>query len=156
MMATLFPARLSGATGDQALVDQLTFWMAFAVFFFGLTFGLLQIVDEVPIVRREHLLGGRLWPDLAAKVIVLLPLLVLVTTTLVVVLRGLDRLPVTTADQMGQLLLTLWLTSAAALTLGLAASRPRPQRSPSGARAADALLSAGPLCGCGRTVGLDA
>ena len=122
MMATLFPADLGVGRPAERLLDQLTFWMAFAAFFFGLTFGLLQIVDEVPIVRREHLLGVRLGPYLAAKVLVLAPLLVVVTTTLVLVLGRLDRLPAMTIDQSLKLLATLWLASAAALALGLAAS----------------------------------
>jgi ABC-type multidrug transport system ATPase subunit len=121
MMATLFPADLGG-TPTESLLDQLTFWMAFAAFFFGLSFGLLQVVDEVPIVRREHLLGVRLGPYLAAKVLVLAPLLMLVTTVLVLVLSWLDRLPAMTVHQSLQLLGTLWLASSAALALGLAAS----------------------------------
>ena len=122
MMATLFPSDVGTAAPATGLRDQLTFWMAFAAFFFGLTFGLLQIVDEVPIVRREQRLGLRLSAYLAAKVLVLLPLLMAVTTLLVIVLHGLDRLPVTSGGEARVILVTLWLSAAAALALGLAAS----------------------------------
>ena len=50
-------------------------WMTDTVF--GLTYGLLQIVGERPIVRREHLVGQRLSAYLLAKVTVLLPFLLL-------------------------------------------------------------------------------
>ena len=33
------------------------YWLAFAGFFFGLTYGLLQVCTEVPVLRREHQSG---------------------------------------------------------------------------------------------------
>ena len=38
----------------------IVFWITFAAFFFGLTYGLLQIVTEQAILRREALVGQRL------------------------------------------------------------------------------------------------
>jgi hypothetical protein len=38
----------------------ILFCVTFGAFFFGLTYGLLQICTERPILRREHLVGLRL------------------------------------------------------------------------------------------------
>jgi ABC-type multidrug transport system ATPase subunit len=108
------PARPSPGTTVMVL-----FWIAFGVFFFGLTYGLLQICTELPILRREAFAGLRTGPYVASKVAVLLPLLALVDLLLLVVLRGLDRLP---ATGFGQVYVTALLDSAGALTLGLLCS----------------------------------
>ena len=53
-----------------AFVDQgpsIAYWMAFAAFFFGLTYGLLQICTEIAIVRRERFVGLRLGPYVAVE-----------------------------------------------------------------------------------------
>ena len=64
MMATLFKR---GAFDPGSAADigpaQIVFWIAFDGFFFGLTYGLLQIVGEMAVFRRERLAGlsvGRL------------------------------------------------------------------------------------------------
>ncbi|HEY5858496.1 MAG TPA: ABC transporter ATP-binding protein, partial [Aldersonia sp.] len=58
MMATLFKR---GAFDPHSAADlgpaQIVFWIAFAGFFFGLTYGLLQIVGEMAVFRRERLVG---------------------------------------------------------------------------------------------------
>ena len=51
------------------------FWVVFAAFFFGLTYGLLQICTERTILRRERLVGLRLGAYVASKVTVLVPFL---------------------------------------------------------------------------------
>ncbi len=66
MMATLFQR---GAFDPRSAADlgpaQIVFWIAFAGFFFGLTYGLLQIVGEMAVFRQERLAGlsvGATWP----------------------------------------------------------------------------------------------
>jgi ABC-type multidrug transport system ATPase subunit len=104
------------APGTSVMV---LFWIAFGVFFFGLTYGLLQICTELPILRREAFAGVRIVPYLASKVLVLLPLLALVDLLLLAVLRVLDRLP---ASGFAAVYGTALLASAAALALGLLCS----------------------------------
>ena len=99
-----------------------SFWMAFAAFFFGLTFGLLQVCTELAIVRRERFVGVRHIPYLAAKVAVLAPVLLLVVGAMVLVLRVFDRTPELTLGATSSLVVTLHLASIAALALGLLAS----------------------------------
>ncbi|MET3426178.1 ABC-type multidrug transport system ATPase subunit/ABC-type transport system involved in multi-copper enzyme maturation permease subunit [Actinoplanes tereljensis] len=105
---------------DPATTVMILFWIAFGVFFFGLTYGLLQICSELPILRREVFAGLRLGPYLAAKVALLLPPLALVDLLLLAVLRALDRLPAT--GHFAELYLTALLASACALALGLLCS----------------------------------
>jgi ABC-type multidrug transport system ATPase subunit len=100
----------------------ILFWIAFGGFFFGLTYGLLQICTELPIVRRERLAGVRVAPYLLSKLVVLLPLLAVVDLVLLGLLRVLDRLPALDLAGFGALYLTLLLATAAALGLGLLCS----------------------------------
>jgi ABC-type multidrug transport system ATPase subunit len=100
----------------------IVFWIAFGGFFFGLTYGLLQICTELPIVRRERLTGVRLVPYVASKVVVLLPMLAAVDLVLLGLLRVLDRLPAVGARDFSALYVTLLLATAAALALGLLCS----------------------------------
>jgi hypothetical protein len=100
----------------------ILFWIAFGGFFFGLTFGLLQICTEAAILRRERFVVLRVGSYLLAKLAVLLPLLVLVDAAMLGLLRATDRLPAAGWPTYGSLLLTLLLSSAAALALGLLAS----------------------------------
>ena len=101
---------------------QTLFWIAFATFFFGLTYGLLQIVTERPVLHRERFAGLGVGPYVASKVTVLLPLLTAVSIVLLAVLRALDRLPAGDWPTYGRLLTTSVLASAAGLLIGLAAS----------------------------------
>jgi ABC-2 type transporter len=119
MFAVLFrPGAFDPVTPDPSAAVMIAFWTAFAGFFFGLTFGLLQIVTEVPIVRRERFVGLNLGSYLAAKLTVLVPVLGAVIGAMLGVLTLLDRLPAISAA----LAVTLLLDAVAATTLGLLAS----------------------------------
>ncbi|MFC7709220.1 ABC transporter ATP-binding protein/permease [Micromonospora lupini] len=123
MFALLFrPGAFDPADPRPTVTVMILFWIAFGGFFFGLTYGLLQICTELPILRRERLAGVRLLPYLLAKVAVLLPLLALVDLALLGVLRGMDRLPPVDSGDFAALYATLLLSSAAALALGLLCS----------------------------------
>jgi ABC-type multidrug transport system ATPase subunit len=123
MFAMLFrPGVFDAAAPDPASTAMICFWIAFGAFFFGLTYGLLQICTELPIVRRERLTVLRLGPYLLAKVAILLPVLVAADALLLAVLRALNRLPAADAGVYGSLFVSAVLASAAALALGLLAS----------------------------------
>ncbi|WP_430500916.1 ATP-binding cassette domain-containing protein [Micromonospora trifolii] len=123
MFALLFrPGAFEPTNPSPTVTVMILFWIAFGGFFFGLTYGLLQICTELPILRRERLAGVRLVPYLLAKVAVLLPLLALVDLALLGVLRGMDRLPPVGGTDFAALYATLLLSSAAALALGLLCS----------------------------------
>jgi hypothetical protein len=123
MFAMLFqPGALDPSRPDATAAVSTTYWLAFAAFFFGLTYGLLQICTELAILRRERFVGLRIGPYLASKVTVLAPVLAVVNLAMLVVLRALDRLPALGPASFGRLALTLTLTSLAALALGLLAS----------------------------------
>jgi hypothetical protein len=107
---------------NPSAVIMIVFWIAFGGFFFGLTYGLLQICTEMPIVRRERLMGLLLGPYLLSKVTVLLPFLLIVDVLMVGVLRLLDRLPALDMPTFGSLAITLLLDAVAALALGLLTS----------------------------------
>jgi ABC transporter family protein len=72
---------------------QVLFRVAFGGFFFGLTYGLLQICGEYGVLRRERFAGLGAAAYVLAKVAVLLPLLALVDLLFLVVLRTLGRPP---------------------------------------------------------------
>jgi ABC-type Mn2+/Zn2+ transport system ATPase subunit len=123
MMAVLFRAGGFERSGPGSLGPvQTIFWVAFAGFFFGLTYGLLQIVGEFSVFRRERLAGLRVGAYLASKVAVLLPLLAAVNVAMLVVLRALDRLPDADTGTYSVLLATLLIESLCALALGLLTS----------------------------------
>ncbi|MFG3554363.1 ATP-binding cassette domain-containing protein [Micromonospora sp. NPDC047557] len=123
MFALLFrPGAFDPASPRPTVTVMILFWIAFGGFFFGLTYGLLQICTELPILRRERLAGVRLLPYLLAKVAVLLPLLALADLALLGVLRAMDRLPPVDGGDFAALYATLLLSSAAALALGLLCS----------------------------------
>jgi ABC-type multidrug transport system ATPase subunit len=105
-----------GQPNPQTTV-MILFWVAFGGFFFGLTYGLLQICSEFAVLRRERFVGLRAGPYVLAKVAVLLPLLAVVDAAFLLVLRALGRLPA--AGDYGAVFLTLVLSTAAALGLGL-------------------------------------
>jgi ABC-type transport system involved in multi-copper enzyme maturation permease subunit len=120
MIAVLFrPGAFEPASVKPSAVAMILFWIAFGAFFFGLTYGLLQIVTERAILRREHLAGQRLGAYLLSKVAVLLPFLVLVVVLMLGVLRALDRLPAATAGTYVTVGVSLLLGATAALLLGL-------------------------------------
>jgi ABC-type multidrug transport system ATPase subunit len=123
MMAVLFrPGAFDAEARSPGDPTQTVFWLAFAGFFFGLTYGLLQIVGEIAIVRRERLSGLHLTAYVGSKVAVLTPVLVVVAGGMLAVLRVLDRLPSAGVGVYLALLATLLLEALAALALGLLAS----------------------------------
>lgn len=123
MFAVLFrPGAFSPGSPSPAATVMILFWIAFGGFFFGLTYGLLQICNELPVLRRERLTGLRVAPYVLAKAAVLLPLLAVVDALMLGVLRALDRLPAMGWSTYGELFVTLLLCSLAALALGLLVS----------------------------------
>jgi ABC-type multidrug transport system ATPase subunit len=123
MFAVLFrPGAFDPGRPSPNATVMILFWIAFGGFFFGLTYGLLQICTEFAIVRRERLAGLGIGPYVLAKATVLLPLLAVVDLLTLAVLRALDRLPAADAATYGRLFVTLLLSSAAALALGLLTS----------------------------------
>ena len=123
MFAVLFrPGAFDFQDPSPSSMVMVGFWVVFAAFFFGLTYGLLQICTERTILRRERLVGLRLGAYVASKVTVLVPFLLLVIVGMLAVLRLLDRLPsrpLLTYASMGAGLL---LCAVAALGLGLLTS----------------------------------
>jgi len=123
MFVILFrPGAFDFADPSPSAITMILFWISFGAFFFGLVYGLLQIVTERAIVRREHLVGQRLSAYVLSKVTVLLPFLLLVDVTMLAVLRGLDRLPSASVTAYLSVGVTLALEAAAALALGLLTS----------------------------------
>jgi ABC-2 type transporter len=120
MFAVLFrPGAFAFDDPNPSSVIMIVFWIAFGGFFFGLTYGLLQICTEMPIVRRERLVGLSLGAYLMSKMAVLAPFLLLVDLSMLGVLRLLDRLPPIGAGTFLTLAVTLLLDALAALALGL-------------------------------------
>jgi ABC transport system ATP-binding/permease protein len=123
MMAMLFrPGAFAAQNQGDLGPTQTVFWIAFAGFFFGLTYGLLQIVGEVAVFRRERVAGLSVGAYVASKVAVLLPVLACVAFVLLGVLRALDRLPAAGGDVYGMLFITILIEALSALALGLLAS----------------------------------
>ncbi|MEV6539504.1 ATP-binding cassette domain-containing protein [Streptomyces sp. NPDC051665] len=123
MFAVLFRAgAFDAAAPDPGSTAMIMFWIAFGAFFFGLTYGLLQICTELAVLRRERLAGLRIGPYVASKLTTVLPVLAAADALLLAVLRALDRLPAAGWDTYASLFLTSVLASAAALTLGLLTS----------------------------------
>jgi ABC transport system ATP-binding/permease protein len=82
MMAVLFRPGAFAPQGPEALGPvQIVFWIAFAGFFFGLTYGLLQIVGEMAVFRRERFAGLSVGAYVLSKVAVLTPVLAVVAAT---------------------------------------------------------------------------
>ncbi len=118
MFVVLFkPHAFGPGVPSPGATVMILFWVAFGGFFFGLTYGLLQICTEFAVLRRERFVGLRAGPYVLAKVAVLLPLLAVVDAAFLVVLRALDRLPA--SGDYGAVFAVLMLSSAAALGLGL-------------------------------------
>jgi ABC-type multidrug transport system ATPase subunit len=123
MFATLFrPGAFDVDDPSPSSMVMIGFWVVFAAFFFGLTYGLLQICTERAILRREHLVGLRLGAYVASKVTVLVPFLLAVIVAMLGVLRLLDRLPSRPLTTYASIGLGLLLCAVAALGLGLLTS----------------------------------
>ncbi|HEY3527816.1 MAG TPA: ATP-binding cassette domain-containing protein [Nocardioides sp.] len=123
MFAVLFqPGAFDFGDPSPSSMVMVGFWVVFAAFFFGLTYGLLQICTERAILRREHLVGLRLGAYVASKVTVLVPFLLVVVIGMLGVLRLLDRLPSRSLSTYTSMAVGLTLCSVAALGLGLLTS----------------------------------
>lgn len=123
MMAVLFrPGSFSPAASSSMPAVQTLFWVAFASFFFGVTYGLLQIVGEFEIFRRERHGGLSIVAYVASKAAVLFPLLLGVNILMLFVLRSLDRLPSMSSRAWTEILIGAVLISIAAVSMGLCAS----------------------------------
>jgi ABC-type multidrug transport system ATPase subunit len=123
MMAALFqPGVFDNPAADPSSAVQVVFWVVFNACFFGLTYGLLQIITERPIVDREQAAGLRPGAYVAAKTTVLLPFLALVDGAMLWVLSSAGQLPALGLGEGIALWATLVLVSAAALGVGLLAS----------------------------------
>jgi len=123
MFATLFrPGTFDFDQPGPSSMVMIGFWIVFAAFFFGITYGLLQICTERSIVHREHLVGLRLGAYVASKVTILVPFLLVVIVAMLGVLRLLDRLPRRPFSTYASMTVTLLLCAIAALGLGLLAS----------------------------------
>lgn len=123
MLSILFHPGSAGADpADEATAQALAYWLAFSGFFFGLTFGLLQVCAEMPIVRREsHTLVG-VGTYLASKVLVLAPVLAVVNLVMVGILVATQRLTGLSSSEFVELHLLLWIDSVTGLAIGLLAS----------------------------------
>jgi ABC-type multidrug transport system ATPase subunit len=118
MFLVLFrPGAFDPAHPNPAATEMILFWVAFGGFFFGLTYGLLQICAEFAVLRRERFAGLNAGAYVLAKAAVLVPVLALADVVFLVVLRGLGRLPA--GGGYAACFVTLLLSSVAALGLGL-------------------------------------
>ena len=123
MFAILFrPGAFDFEHPSPSSMVMIGFWVVFAAFFFGLTYGLLQICTERTILRRERLVGLRLGAYVASKVTVLVPFLLIVVVGMLGVLRVLDRLPARPLATYASIGVGLLLCAIAALGLGLLTS----------------------------------
>ena len=149
MFAILFrPGAFDFQDPSPSSMVMIGFWVVFAAFFFGLTYGLLQICTERTILRRERLVGLRLGAYVASKVTVLVPFLLLVIVAMLGVLRLLDRLPESPAVDVR-------LDRGRPAAVRGRGPRPRPahlrrgrKRGPGDARPADAVLPRRAVLGC--------
>jgi ABC-type multidrug transport system ATPase subunit len=123
MFAILFrPGAFDFQDPSPSSMVMIGFWVVFAAFFFGLTYGLLQICTERTILRRERLVGLRPGAYVASKVTILVPFLLLVVVAMLGVLRLLDRLPSRPLSTYASIGVGLLLCAIAALGLGLLTS----------------------------------
>ncbi len=123
MFVVLFrPGAFDPQVGDPLAAVGITYWLAFGAFFFGLTYGLLQVCTEIAVVRRERHVGLGLGPYVLAKVTVLVPVLFAVNAAMVIALAATGRLPDLGWSTGAALLGVLVLDAVAALALGLLAS----------------------------------
>ncbi len=123
MFAILFrPGAFESSDPSPSSMVMIGFWIVFAAFFFGITYGLLQICTERTIVQPERLVGLRLGAYVASKVTVLVPFLLVVIVAMLGILRLLDRLPSRPLATYASMAVSLLLCAIAALGLGLLAS----------------------------------
>jgi hypothetical protein len=123
MFAVLFrPGAFDFHDPSPSSMVMVGFWVVFAAFFFGLTYGLLQICTERTILERERLVGLRPGAYVLSKVTILVPFLCFVVAAMLGVLRLLDRLPSRSPSTYASIGVGLVLCAIAALGLGLLTS----------------------------------
>ena len=103
----------------------ILFWAVFGGFFIGLSYGLPQICTESGVLRRERFARLGAGTYVLAKAAVLLPSLAVVDALVLVAFGALGRLPVN--GEFGTAFVTVLLSSAAALGLGLLLSAAVPR-----------------------------
>jgi ABC-type multidrug transport system ATPase subunit len=123
MMVMLF-GRGAFDSGQSSAMPaiQIMFWLSFSSVFFGVTYGLLQIVGEFAIFRRERFAGVSAAAYVASKIVVLAPVLAVVNVAMLGTFRAFGRLPALSPGTWVALTATLTLVSMAAVALGLLAS----------------------------------
>lgn len=112
--------RLGGPNPTPAVETLLV--ISFAMFFFGVSFGLNEICKEFTIFSRERMVNLGIVPYVLSKVAVLGPFLVLAAVLILAVLRVTSRLPADGISTYLALFLTMVLTEIAGLAIGLMAS----------------------------------
>lgn len=123
MFAVLFrPGAFDPVSPSPTSAIMIAFWVAFGGFFFGLTYGLLQICPEVAIMRRERRGGVSPGLQILAKLAALAPMLLAIDVAMLAILVWLDRLPSADMGTYAAVAVTLALDALAALSLGLLAS----------------------------------
>src|SRR4051794_29705636 len=123
MFVVLFrPGAFDSRSPSPSSMVMIGFWVDFAAFFFGITYGLLQITTERTVLLRERLVGLHLGAYVASKVTVLVPFLLVVIVGMLGMLRQLNRLPDRPFATYASMTVTLLLCAIAALALGLLTS----------------------------------
>jgi len=122
LLALFNSGSFSPGTLNPAAAVEMLLVICFAMFFFGVSFGLNEICQEWVILCRERMVHLGIGPYVLSKVAVLIPFLLLVETLVLVMLRFTARLPADGWDVYVALFLTLALTAAAGLAIGLFAS----------------------------------
>ncbi|MEM9560972.1 MAG: ATP-binding cassette domain-containing protein [Actinomycetota bacterium] len=123
MFAILFQAGAFDPTAPSvSSAIMAVFWVAFGGFFFGLTYGLLQICPEAATMQRERRAGVPAGFQVLAKLLALTPILLAIDVAMLGVLVALDRLPSADLGTYAVVAVTLGLDAVAALSLGLLAS----------------------------------
>jgi ABC-type multidrug transport system ATPase subunit/CRP-like cAMP-binding protein/ABC-type multidrug transport system permease subunit len=112
--------RVGGPNPTPAIETLLV--ISFAMFFFGVSFGLNEICKEFTIFSRERMVNLGILPYVLSKVAVLGPFLVLAAVLILAVLRVTSRLPADGISTYLALFLTMVLTEIAGLAIGLMAS----------------------------------
>jgi ABC-type multidrug transport system ATPase subunit/CRP-like cAMP-binding protein len=118
---------------------QIVYIICFAMFFFGVTFGLNEICGEFTIFSRERMVNLGIGPYVLSKVAVLGPFLLLAELVIIVALRATGRLPADGIDTYAAFFLTLALSELAGFAIALLASSVVPD-SDAAARVLPAIL----------------
>ena len=121
MMATLFkPGAFDPGGAAGVGPAQIVFSIALDGFLFGPIYGLLRIVGEMAVFRRERLAGLSVGAYVASKITALLPVLAGVSAVLLGVLRVLGRLPAVGWDVYAFLFVTIVIDATSGSGTGAA------------------------------------